>query len=584
MSLQRMPNGQYVEIAPGTPPEVVARIRAQYPARLRTAAPAGRPETPVSASEARIRREVAERQRTSGRRSGIPLIDNTVGRITRPLATATDNAVHGMSFGLDDVLEGGVAAASAALQGRDAGQAYRETREVRRRIRDQNDEETPVSGGIGTVVGLVGAPVRSVLGLGARGVTAVAPRAAPMLARAARATAGPIGTGAVQGATQAGLMTLADTDGDVGRAAQSAIGGGIAGGAGGAVVGHLAPGIARAFRDRRPGQAERVAYDKIASMLSRGRDDVGQPLTPGSARAEITDATNRGTPTTLGDLTPEMSGLRGELVRRTELPSAGDVAAQAEQRLATAADRFDDQIRGRVRLTSGSGDDALKTSARIEDARKAQGAADYAKGGAMDRPLAPTPEIRSAIRTPTPDMREALKLAQRAFANDPAMGPFFVKVRVGDEMVDVPTTRAFDEIKKAFDDLIEDGIKYAPDGRVIVSNASRAASKQIRALKDQVAKSNPEYAELVGRQRDAFERLESLNAGRTFLDRIRKQPREVLADLTARDAKNVDEVRTGLIDALLAMRNSNNSPIKLLRSWERNPQQRAVLEIGRAHV
>lgn len=569
MSLQRMPNGQYVNIADGTPPEVIARIRAQH-MPSRTAAPRA---APVTEREARVRKLVTDGRR--GRSSGVPWIDDTVGRVTRPLDTFADNAVHGVTFGLDDVIEGGVAAAGAALKGRSAGDAYSEQREARRRIRNQNNEENSIAGGVGTVAGWVGQPVEGVLKLGGKAIAAVAPRAAPTLARAAAMTRGPIAQGAVQGATGAGLTTLAETDGNIGQAAQSALLGGTLGaGAGAALRG--ATGVARAFSDRSPAQAERVAYDKIAAMLGRTRDDAGAAFTPAGAAAEVADATRRGTPTTLGDLSPEMANYRGSAVRDTSLPATGDVAARAEERLGSAAERFETAVKRGAR-TKNSGTDAVRARANISADRQNQAAIDYAKGGALDKPLAPTPHLINAITKPTPDMQVAMQAARRAFANDPDMGPFMVKVLQNGKPIEVPTTRAFDEIKKAFDDIIEDGIKYLPDGNTVVSNASRAASKQLRALKDQVGKSNPEYAELVGRQRDAFEKLDALEAGKNFIGQMAQHSRELLESLTAKGVKNLDEVRTGVIDALLAMRNTKRSPIKLLRAWERNPQQRAVL-------
>src|SRR5215217_3717299 len=252
MTITRMPNGQYVDIAPGTSPDVVARIRAQN-APTRAAAPAPRPSVaaprgsgPSTVRQPGQRYSPAELQARVASASD-PLKDiPIIGDINRGVRAVS----RGMTFGLDNVagaLGGGVA---SAAQGRGFGTGFREQRQSARQQRDADKERSPIATMTGDVVGAVAAPVGSTLRAASAGVNAgraaLAGRNLTGVGRAAdaglnvaqsvaRRTGGPIGSAAVQGAVSGGLTTLTDT-GDLGRAAESAVGGGLFGGALGAVA------------------------------------------------------------------------------------------------------------------------------------------------------------------------------------------------------------------------------------------------------------------------------------------------------------------------------------------------------------
>lgn len=615
MTAMRMPNGQYVDIPPGTPPDVIERVKAQY----RRAAPVvasvqpgtlpgslapgatdaynSAPKGPATSSE-KLTAAYKANLDGKGGLMDVPILGSAL--------KALEAMTHEASFHADDQLE---AAAEAALPlsgvQSDGTLNWNERRKALlegiKEHRAAAAAEDPLSVGAGSLFGMIKAPL-GVFGKGGmlakEGVGAAADVAARAASKAglpyavqggiaaARGAArgigakvapmfeGAIGQGALQGAGQGGLTSLVDT-GDPNVALRGALGGATGGAIGGAVLGKVLPGVMGAFTDRSSKAAERVAYEKIAAMLGRAKGETGV-MTPASATAELAASHAAGTPAVLGDLSHELTGYRGELARRTVLPSSGDAANAAAERLGSAGDRFEEQIRKTI--DPATGQDALALKGDISAARKAQAEIDYKPGGAMDEHLTPKPELVKVLNNPPSYLANAIKQAREVVSNDPALQKWGRSVIVGGKHMEMPTLRSFDAIKKAMDDQIEAGIKHLPDGSKISTDPARIASLQLRALKSMVAESNPEYGAILSRQRDAYEMLDSVNAGKDFIKSMRASPREVLTKLKAVGAQRPEEVRTGLVDALLGMRNTSTSPIKVLRGWEKNPDQRAVLE------
>lgn len=581
MSVQRMPNGQYVEIADGTPPEVVARIRARY-APARTAAPAARAETPRPSenrrtgqrySEAELARRVASASDPLG---NIPII----GNINR----GVNEYVHQATLHLNDVLAPAAIAGTRALRGGNFRQEYSAEQEAMRSQRNRERERSPLATGVGGLAGMVAAPIpgfgrAAEAGLAsvsaARGGLNGAGRAASAVLRGAR---GQVGGAAATGATQAGLSTLIDTNGNVGDALQSAAFGGALGAGAGALV-KGGTGLYRAFKDRAPEQAERLAYDKIAALLGRARTEGGRVMTPERATREIAVAGARGTPMTVGDLSNEAANMRGSLARETNLPYANTAADRASSRLGGVPDRFETELRRRL-PTTGDNMDAVLTRGAVRQGQQIQGGIDYARGGALDKPLAPTRLLRRAVfERPTSTMRTVLDDVRTMFADDPKLGPMTVKVLRKGKEYETLTTRAYDLVRREYGGRITTASPMNAAGVREPLPLAERLSRELRELDAQVRRANKPYAATVERQRDSFEQVDALNVGNKFISQMGTRPRELLANITAKGVKNAEEIRIGVGDALRTMRHNKGgqSAIKLLRAWQDNPDQRAVL-------
>ena len=595
MPLKQMPNGEWVDIAAGTSPEIEARIRAQFSkpvARVasNTAAPSRTKERyGAKEDEADIQRQL---KRTKDRQNG-PL--GALVRGNRALDAFTGSFTDTATFGLPSVLASaaiaGTKGVGEAIANKDIsriGRRYNIQREVDRRQQSEVNSEHPYASLAGTIAGAFGSPVGAETGLGlvgsklaakvpTVGKVARAVGATPAVKLVARVGGSPIGTAARAGANNAALGAFINSDGDLNSAKDAYLAGGLTGGALGA-AGTGAVGLARIVKDRAPGQASNVAYRKVAQMLRSARKDAvspdGRPIigpryTPNSAVAEIKDVARTGGDPMLADISPQMQNLMGYVARSQTLDNANLAVKVAENRAQLIPDRF----ARKVEDTFGGTSDSLNAYERLKDiksTRKNVGKLDYQEGGVMDDPIKWSDQLDEYMRNAPEFTKAALRDGYERMLNrrqDPSQmgngetGSFDY----------IPNLRTFDYMKRAFDRHMG-AAKRAGD-----MERMQELSGELTQLKKLLADSNPEYADILARQRDYYQQQNSVQLGLDFLKGVRNNPRKYLDDIKA-SGVNMEELRIGIADALLTMENKTGNPVAQLRALQRSKDQRAVLE------
>lgn len=595
MPLYRMPNGEYVDVPANITPEGLAKVKARFKAPKGGNAPASRHAAPKRSKRQQEDDEWVERQKRA-----IGMLEDN-GRQDR-MAAAKQNFAHNFTFGADDVVAG---AGSAATEGvvraitrgdiGEIGRTYSNARRARREYREELKQAHPVSSGAGGITGMVVSPVPAKLGLArgldkvARALQRVAPGAAPALNAArggARAVANSaagrvvgrmadssVGLGARAGFNQAALTATMDgkAPGDIlNEGAQGALYGGVAAGAlrGGQAV-------ARAVSDHSPKSAQRVAATRIARMLERSQNPAtGKPYTPEEVRAEIKAVDHDGGDAMVADITNEGRGWASYLSKQPGLEQADELINRSQARMDDAADRFDARVRRQLNI-SGSAPNAHTLGKDITAGRKAAGQRDYSDE-VMDRQLAWSDELEAifkgqAVRDALPGAEKLVRLdgkdvQQLAFANnaDPTAAG----------MTQKPSMRTMQYITQALDDIVESAMKPGGAG----ANTARMYSARNRELKDAIAKVNPEFAQANAVQRDAFERVKSLELGQQVLKLLSTpgQAPKVL-DLISDARIKPDDLKMGFADALLAMREKPGHAVAQMRKVMRSPAQREVL-------
>lgn len=566
MPLTQMPDGSYVNIDGNATPEAIARIKAQYRAKPRVASGRTRPMTADD-------REVAKgfKELKDGGFNNVPVLGHAM--------RALDSLAHEGSFHADDVLSSGLDAATrgayrAITKGDigEIGRTYRNDRASLRQYRDWLAEEHPAENIVGGIVGLVKNPLGAESGIG-RLAGKIAPtlsgtvKASRIGQMAARAGNSAIGQAARMGFNQGAATSFMD-NGDV----QDAFNNGLLGAGVGGVFGaglHGAGKVVQAIADRAPANASRVAYAKIADMLGRSRrpGDTHMPYSPQAAEREMAVSAARGHEPMLMDLSPEMHNAAGWLARKPNLRAANTLVDAGESRIAGAADRFDSEV-GR-RVASNTGDNAYSLKQNINATRRGQGMVDYAEGGAMDTPVNWSPKLEKFFKE-SPD---ADRLIKQAYTTAQRFGDEIVGATANGGKQLVPSMRAFDYLKREFDGEI--GAALRSGNRTLAAGLS----KHLATLKNLLAEANPEYQQILARQRDEFERLSSTELGQSIFKRMssREGAQQLLTEMQASKV-HPDELRTGISDALLSMRNTSDSPIRLMRRFMRSKEQRAVLE------
>jgi hypothetical protein len=573
MALAKMPNGAYVDIPDDITPQGMARLTARYGGAPATTFKASTPAPTRPAPKAPDDTEQRIEQLTRKSKPGIG----------GAMDAFKDNAVHNMTFGLDDVVgpamsaatEGGIRAIQRGDIG-EVGKQYSVARQANRRSRASAQEEHPIASGGGGLVGVLTGP------LGAEtGAKALATKVAPQLTEkvlksaAGRAIAkvgsSSIGTGARAGFNQGFVTGLTDT-GDVGDAANQGLIGGVAGGAASALV-RGAQGVHRVVQDYAPKNAPRVAYDKIAQMLAKSEDPLTrQPFTPASIRAEIKATDHGGGEAMVADLMPEGQGWASYLAKQPGNTAASHLINTSEERLASSPDRFDERVRKVLKI--GKGDpDAYDSTKAIEAARKAHAQAGYTDD-VMDKQLAWNDQLDKFFKKDNPYVKDALTKAEKLIRGedgDVTQLAFTNSKNPGAGMMqNVPSMNVLDKVKKGFDSQIGEAL------RVGDKEGARMYSIQLRHLKDAVADANPEYAAVLKGQRDFYERADSTQLGLDVLNNLKSgKSREVLDQIKA--AKNPDDVKIGFADALMHLREKGGNPVVVMRKFMRSTDQRKVL-------
>jgi hypothetical protein len=97
-------------------------------------------------------------------------------------------------------------------------------------------------------------------------------------------------------------------------------------------------------------------------------------------------------------------------------------------------------------------------------------------------------------------------------------------------------------------------------------------------LKDGIAESNPQYADILKTQRDLFEQQRALELGMEGLKRLKKDPRVYAKELRNMTPEMQQEVRIGFIDSLRQLDGAAGNPITVFNTAMRNPAQRKLME------
>lgn len=503
------------------------------------------------------------------------------------IATFADKAVHNFTLGADDAVIPALASvplglAESVMRGERPDKAiarnYNIEREVRKRTRDRQSDQNPISSGVGSVAGMLASPVGAETGA-AKAFSTLAPEAATKLAgsRAGKIASAlgnsSIGLGARAGGNNAAIM--AATDGDFQGVGDAYLGGAAMGGALGGAIG-AGSGLVRAVRDRAPENAGRVAYGKIADMLGRTRRENyaeggykpgAQPFTPQALERDMRVQRARGHDPMVADASPEMQTQLAALARKPGLSAANEAKSMAVARTDGASGRFGSE----VERAFGANTNGFSAKNDIIAARKAQGAADYAEGGAMDKPLNWTPEMDKFFDTAPPQTDTALKNAY----NEMLLRRETPTVSSDGKFTAVPNMRTLDYVKRGFDKEIGAALKAGDNA------TAQGLSKELGNIKAMVSDANPEYKEILARQRDAFQRQQAVETGQEVLKRLKSDPRELLADMQKLGGNGgpsmFDDLQTGMADALLQMR-ANGNPVGFMRRVMRTPEQRAVMQ------
>ena len=559
MPLVKMPNGEIVDIEEGTPPEVVAKIQAQYKSKpkVRSAVPRANAPKPISEAQRRANFYTEFEGRTGG----------PINRL----------ATKGILANFDDELGGAVAAGTRgvykAIKNRDfseIGKEYRTEKEALQLQDKMYAAKNPVTATVGEVAGAIASPIGKGVGaikglskgakvIGAEKIAAALGRGATRVAKV-----GPVGSAALSGLNQGAVAAAGASDGNIGEdIGNGALMGAAFGGAVGG-IGNAAVRATQAIRDRGAKRATDVAYNKIADMLKIAGSS------PTRAGAELNIANAQRGDAMLMDLAPNLRAQAGYLKRNPNIRNSTELERRGMERIEDRRSRFTDEV-----ANIGGTTDALNRIDDVADARGLAGARDYAEGGAMDKNFVWNDKLENQFANSTPALQQGLQQAVVRIRNqrlDPkSLGLDFNEA--GDVIFkQVPSMRVFDEIKRGFDDAIGDAIKTGK------GSTAAGISQELRMLKDGIAESNPQYADILKTQRDLFEQQRALELGMEGLKRLKKDPRVYAKELRNMTPEMQQEVRIGFIDSLRQLDGAAGNPITVFNTAMRNPAQRKLME------
>jgi hypothetical protein len=498
---------------------------------------------------------------------------------------------QGYLLGLDDQVSAGASAlirgVGSAVKNRSlsrgwdsAKDEYRTQLATERALDAQAENRSPTQSVVGRIAGALTNPIGA-----STGVKSAVAKYAPSMANALSGSrvaqaVGRVGNSAVgqairaggnQAAAEAVIGNLDRPD----RVLPSAVDAYAIGGATGGMFGagaHAVGKIGQIVADHGGNAASRVAYDKIAAMLNRsqrGTSDLA--FTPASAARHIRATDAAGGNAVVADLSPEMQFMYGHLSRKPGNRAAAHAVAQSEVRADLSGQRFE------AKLDSYAGDPGMTAYQRLKSvtgARKAQGKLDYAKDGAMDEPLVWSDEINNFMRDAPPVTQSALKNAYTDMLNrreipgtalDSAEGTF----------THIPNLRTLDYVTRSFNNDI--GIAM----RAGDTSKAQALSAEVKEIKRMLRAANPKYEEIIGRQRDMFEQASSVELGESLIKHLRGSGQngpEAFLDKIRADNIKPEDLRIGLMDALISLRQKSGNPVATLRALMRSPRQRAVIE------
>lgn len=596
MPLVELPDGTYANFPDGTPPEVIARVRAQHSGPRRndsTDATSRAVQTGARNAQSQMPSSMADR-----------LVTAQLAMINPALAGLRHNSYaapfergieRGFTFGLNDEITG----AFGALTGEGYSATRDATREQDRQFSDQHSYQDilgQVSGAMLNPIGRGVMPFKLAGNVLSRATSPLLQRAGTgSQAIAERLTTLPVPVqAAITGANQGALSGFGSADED---RLSGLLTGGIMGGITGGITGGATQGIQRgvqAFHAARPENAERIAFEQIARALEsqpihetdRIADNFipsllpsAQNYTPELAEASIQSARAHGTAAMLADLSPGLQAFAARTARRPEIPASNELIRASENRAAQRPGAMQEQIEQRFDgLPSGLDADAAQAANTA--ARRAHGEENYE--GILDRNFVWNDDLENFFTKENPYVKEALDSAVRRVRGqdlDPRQLGFEFNSAGDITYVKVPNMRVFDYIKRGFDDRIGDALSR-PNGR----DEARIFSEQLDQLKQGIARSNPDYQRVLSEQRDFFQTNHAIEKGREVVKRLtgpRADPRILLSEIQQIKPEDMQFLRTGFADALMALRDQRTTgqgPIPILRAMMATPNQRKVLE------
>jgi hypothetical protein len=479
-----------VNVADGTPPEVIARIKAQNSKPSRSATVQAKAPA-LNGDDAEVQRRVADMRKREGTGAGI-----------------IRKAGQGFTFNFMDEILGGAHALGKMGQGRDAmAHEYR----IAKAAEQQRTKDADSTGG--TVAEIAGALLNPIAD-GAN-ILKFGGKAIPILGRVASklVKAPSLVRGAAAGANQGALNAAGSADGGIANRLSAAGQGYVAGGLTGGAFGAAGLGARRAVqivRDRGEKAAERVAYGKIGQMLDKAK------MSPARAERELKVTNARGGDGMLQDLTPGLRAQSSALSRRPELPQSNDLIDRAENRLLDRHNRFDTELKNRV-----GNADADAHIAGIQGARKAHGNVDYK--AALDGKFHWSPELQKFMAEAPPEMHRAMRDgAHLASLHGQDIGKLGMKIGPdGKAVMDTtPSLRVFDYAKRAMDQRITAAYRAGKDAY------ASGLSNQLNEFKQHIMNAAPEYAPALAKQRDYFERAKATELGVDVMSRMKTEPRK----------------------------------------------------------
>jgi hypothetical protein len=546
-----------VMVEDGTPPDVIARIRAQN-SKPAAAAPAAQQQQPMDADAQEVSRRVTAEKK-----------NNATGLFGQSGADYWRRTTQGFLGNFWDEMAGAGSAATSGVKKAvqtgnigEIGHEYRLSRDTERQLTNEAVQRTGTGGTIAEIAGALANPIGDGAALLKFGGKAI-----PLLAKAGTklAAAPALVRGVAAGANQGAFNAAGSADNNdhilstIGQGA--AVGGAMGGIFGGATTG--ARRVVQILRDRGTDAAERVAYNRIGTMLDKGG------MSPLTAQRELAVTNARGGNGMVQDLTPGLRAQAGAIARRPEVAGSNDLINGGEDRLMGRNDRFDTELKNRV-----GNADATAHMDQLKATRQAQGNVDYQQ--ALDGKFHWNQPLQDFVDKADPEIHAAFRDGARlASLHDQDIGQLGMQIGADGKpiMSTTPSMRVFDYTKRAMDAKISQAYRSG-------DNAYAAGlSNQLGKFKQLIMDANPDYAPALAKQRDFFQRAEATQFGLGVVKRLQSDPKGVLKDIQALDPAHHDDARQGIADALINLRSQKADPSQFVRTLaNRSPEARQVLE------
>lgn len=566
--LHRLRNGDYVQVPNDITPEGLRRLESGNTPRQ----PEVRRATPPR-DEGRERR-IAARAHTDRAMAnigpfGIPSIR------------------RGVLLNFDDEIAGAVGAVTSiprAIANRDireVGRGYRQTRDDEREYTRRRREASPIAETVGEIGGAIASPI----GTGVRTARALGrfvPQATRVADRIARAR--PTTQAALAGTNEGAVNAVgASHDSNLlGAAGEGALYGGVGGAAIGGAV-NAGRRLRQTLRDARPENADRVASERVGQMLERAPRYPGSPMrhTPETVERELRVSRGRGTDARVGDISPETQMHLAASARNPRVNNSNDVRYMGEQRQADRPQAIEDEVRRAINPSTGQ--DAIARRESIVGARRKHGQDNY--DDVLDAPIAWNDELQTFITKDNPLVRRVRARAENLAKIDdldpttsttvgPRMTSAEFRALMSGDSGARPTMRVFDYMKRGFDAEMRHARGKGDN------NLARMAHDQLEALKAGIARANPEYEAVLAGQRSFYAMEEAVTTGESMLRRLVSEPRKLFTELSRHGSNNnLDDARTGFVEAILSTRNQRGTPLTRLRNISKSPDQRRVLSL-----